>query len=32
VDIPFETLKSGLPVRFRPIEREQQTLIGFGPA
>jgi len=32
VDIPFEALTSGLPVRFRPIELEQQTLIGFGPA
>ena len=32
VDIPFEMLKGGLPVRFRPLELEQQTLIGFGPA
>ena len=32
VDIPFEALTGGLPVRFRPIELEQQTLIGFGPA
>lgn len=32
VDIPFETLKGGLPVRFRPLELEHQTLIGFGPA
>jgi uncharacterized OB-fold protein len=32
VDIPFDSLKAGLPVRFRPVEREGQTLIGFGPA
>ncbi|HEY7253094.1 MAG TPA: OB-fold domain-containing protein [Methylomirabilota bacterium] len=32
VDIPFETLTGGLPVRFRPLELEDQTLIGFGPA
>jgi uncharacterized protein len=32
VDIPFDALKAGLPVRFRPIEQEGQTLIGFGPA
>ena len=32
VDIPFESLKSGLPVRFRPLQLGEQTLIGFGPA
>ncbi|HEV8458416.1 MAG TPA: OB-fold domain-containing protein [Methylomirabilota bacterium] len=32
VDIPFETLKAGLPVRFRPLVAEHQTGIGFGPA
>jgi uncharacterized protein len=32
VDIPFETLKAGLPVRFRPVQIDTQTLIGFGPA
>jgi uncharacterized OB-fold protein len=32
IDIPFESLKAGLPVRFRPIQVDQQTLIGFGPA
>ena len=32
VDIPFESLKSGLPVRFRPIQLDQQSIIGFGPA
>ena len=32
VDLPFESLKAGLPVRFRPVQLESQTLIGFGPA
>ena len=32
VGIPFESLKSGLPVRFRSIQLDQQTIIGFGPA
>jgi uncharacterized OB-fold protein len=32
VDVPFETLKAGLPVRFRPLVAEHQTGIGFGPA
>lgn len=32
VDIPFEALKAGLPVRFRPLVAEHQTGIGFGPA
>ena len=32
VDIPFDALKGGLPVRFRPIELDGQTAIGFGPA
>ncbi len=32
VDIPFDALKSGLPVRFRLVEVQSQTLIGFGPA
>lgn len=32
VDIPFESLKGGLPVRFRPVQLGQQTIIGFGPA
>lgn len=31
-DIPLETLKVGLPVRFRPIIRDGQTVVGFGPA
>ena len=32
VDIPLESLKAGLPVKFRPLLAEQQTAIGFGPA
>jgi uncharacterized OB-fold protein len=32
VDIPFETLKAGLPVRFRPVQIDGQTIIAFGPA
>lgn len=32
VDIPFEALKAGLPVRFRPVEIAGQTMVGFGPA
>ena len=31
VDIPFDKLRLGLPVRFRPLERGGQTAIGFGP-
>jgi uncharacterized protein len=32
VDIPLERLKIGLPVRFRPLTRNGQTAIGFGPS
>ena len=32
VDIPFESLRAGLPVRFRPLITGEQTAIGFGPA
>ena len=32
VDVPFDALKAGLPVRFRPIEIGGQTMVGFGPA
>jgi uncharacterized OB-fold protein len=32
VDIPFEALKAGLPVRFRPVEIESQTVVGFALA
>lgn len=31
VDIPFESLKAGLPVRFRPLVADSETVIGFGP-
>ena len=30
-DIPFESLRAGLPVRFRPLVMGEQTAIGFGP-
>jgi uncharacterized OB-fold protein len=32
VDIPLEKLAIGLPVRFRPLIKENQTTVGFGPA
>jgi uncharacterized OB-fold protein len=32
VDIPFDALKAGLPVKFRPVVRGTDTLIGFAPA
>jgi hypothetical protein len=32
VDVPLETLKAGLPVKFRPLLAESQTAIAFGPA
>jgi len=32
VDIPFEKLAIGLPVRFRPLVKNEQTSVGFGPA
>jgi len=32
VNIPFDALKAGLPVRFRPVEIDGRTMIGFGPA
>jgi uncharacterized protein len=32
VDIPFESLRSGLPVRFRPLVTGEQAAIAFGPA
>jgi uncharacterized protein len=31
VDIPLEKLEIGLPVRFRPLTRNGQTAVGFGP-
>jgi len=32
VDIPLERLKIGLPVRFRPLTKNGQTAVGFGPS
>lgn len=32
VDIPFDRLKIGLPVRFRPLTKNGQTAVGFGPS
>jgi hypothetical protein len=32
VDIPLDALAIGLPVRFRPLLKENQTSVGFGPA
>ena len=32
VDIPLDALAVGLPVRFRPLVRDNQTSVGFGPA
>ena len=31
VDIPFESLRAGLRVRFRPLVTGEQTAIAFGP-
>jgi hypothetical protein len=32
VDIPLDRVAVGLAVRFRPIVKDGQTSIGFGPA
>ncbi len=32
VDIPLDALRVGLPVKFRPMVKEDQTVVGFGPA
>ncbi len=32
VDIPFDRLAVGLPVKFRPIVVQEQAAVGFGPA
>ena len=32
VDIPFDALKAGLLVRFRSVDIDGRTMIGFGPA
>ena len=31
VEMPVDAVKTGLPVRFRPLLDGQQTAIGFGP-
>lgn len=32
VDIPLDSLRAGLPVRFRPLITGEQTAVAFGPA
>ena len=32
VDIPFDALRTGLPVRFRPLVKGEETAVGFGAA
>jgi uncharacterized OB-fold protein len=32
VDVPFEALAVGLPVRFRPLVVKDRPVVGFGPA
>ena len=32
VDIPLESLRTGLAVRFRPLITAEQTAVAFGPA
>ena len=32
VDIRLEQIAIGMPVRFRPLVRDNQTSVGFGPA
>lgn len=31
LDIPLDALKVGMPVRFRPLIRDEQTVVAFGP-
>lgn len=31
-DLPLESLRVGLPVRFRPLVTDGETMVGFGPA
>ena len=31
VDVPLDALSIGLPVRFRPIVKDNLTSVGFGP-
>ena len=32
MDLPLESLKVGLPVKFRPLVKDEQTVVGVGPA
>lgn len=32
LDIPLDALKVGMAVRFRPLIRDERTVIAFGPA
>ena len=32
VDVPFDKLEVGLPLRFRPLLVNEQTSVGFGPS
>ena len=32
VELPLESLRVGLPVRFRPLVVREQTMVAFGPA
>jgi len=32
VEVPLDSLRAGLPVRFRPVVVGEQTMVGFGPA
>jgi uncharacterized protein len=32
VEIPLDKLQAGLPVKFRPVVAQNQTMVGFGPA
>lgn len=32
IDIPMGTIQTGVPVRFRPLVSDNQTIVGFGPA
>jgi uncharacterized OB-fold protein len=31
-DLPLDSLRVGLPVRFRPLVSGGETMVGFGPA
>jgi len=31
-DLPLDSLRVGLPVRFRPLVSGEETMVGFGPA